>query len=108
MNDNSVNINIGNNFTQFENFKDEIQNFDNLELDYDKEIDLIVERIKKILSKENFITGGYYQFSLIVLLSLCFGICVGWYPYVNVFSGKYFTTELLIIKILNLKISFNF
>ncbi len=90
MNDHTINTSIDNDFTQLENFKEEVQNFNNLELNYDKEIDLIVERTKQILSKQNFITGGYYQFSLILVLSLCFAICVGWYPYVNVFCGKYY------------------
>lgn len=53
---------------------DETQFLANFELDYDKQIDVLVEKVKNSLSKSNFISGGFYQFSMILVLSFAWGV----------------------------------
>ena len=64
---------IDRNQCELQNLKDDHLLFNKFERDYDNEIDILIEKTKKVLSN-NCMGNGFYQFAMLMLLSASWGV----------------------------------
>ena len=71
-----------------ENVNKTITTYDDFEVDYDKQVELIVEKAaKSIENNTTCFRSGFYQLISFIFISIAWSVGNGLYAYVNVFAG---------------------